>query len=64
MGKYNKDIFLRISDTDFTRMAETYSRLGIKQSEFIRRAIRTYDAEQRLELFKIAHEAGLNRSAQ
>ena len=52
MTKYEKQIFIRISQNDFDRMTETRDKIGLNQSEFIRRAIRTYDAEQRIELFK------------
>jgi hypothetical protein len=52
MTKLSKAIYIRMSDHDLDRMTETRIRLGIQQSEFIRRAIKMYDAEQRIEIFK------------
>ncbi len=48
-GKFDKKILFNISQTDIDRMTEMRLTRGLDQSEYIRRAIRMYVAEQKLE---------------
>jgi len=48
-GKFDKKILFNISQTDDDRMTEMRLSRGLDQSEYIRRAIRMYMAEQKLE---------------
>ncbi|MEH6477837.1 MAG: ribbon-helix-helix protein, CopG family [Sneathiella sp.] len=48
-GKFDKKILFNISQVDADRMTEMRLARGLDQSEYIRRAIRMYVAEQKLE---------------
>lgn len=54
-GKFDKKILLNISQDDVDRMTEMRIARGLNQSEYIRRAIRMYVAEQTLEELSSSH---------
>lgn len=49
MGIYDKKILFNINQTDLDRMTDMRTKRGLDQSEYIRRAIRMYFAEHKLE---------------
>jgi len=55
-GKFDKKILFNISQTDIDRMTEMRLKHGLDQSKYIRRAIRMYVAEQKLEELSSSHQ--------
>lgn len=60
MSFYAKKILFNITQSDLDRMTEMRTKHGLQQSEYIRRAIRMYVAEQKLEELR---KAGFNHDA-
>ena len=48
MSIYAKKILFNITQTDIDRMTEMRKKHGLQQSDYIRRAIRMYVAEQKI----------------
>lgn len=49
MPTFAKKIIFNITQTDLDRLTGARTKLGLQQSEYIRRAIRMYVAEQKIE---------------
>jgi len=49
ISKFDKKVLFNISQTDVDRMTDMRLARGLDQSEYIRRAIRMYVADQKLE---------------
>jgi len=49
MSLYAKKILFNITQADWDRMSQMRSKRGLSQSSYIRRAIRMYVAEQKIE---------------
>ena len=59
---YAKKIIFNITETDLYRMDLVRSKMGLEKSEFIRRAIRSYVAEQMVAEFKNSREVDIRVS--